>query len=212
MSRAALISLVMVGCGMPPPLVLDAGARDAGDPWADRVVRFAPGPGAGFGQDKLPDVVLGAPSGQGDSAGSLDVLSLGKGGEIELEFVDFAIVDGPGVDLLVFENGFVGYLELGVVAVSEDGVDWRTFPCAAPLDGVVTGCAGTRPVSANPSLGISGTDPSVAGGDGFDLFDVGLSRARFVRITDTGTNRFYGPPGGGFDLDAVAVINAEPLP
>ena len=65
---------------------------------------------------------------------------------------------------------------------------------------------------ANPSLGISGTDPSVAGGDGFDLFDVGLSRARFVRITDTGTNRFYGPPGGGFDLDAVAVINAEPLP
>ena len=212
MRIATLISLALAGCGAPPPLVLDAGARDAGDPWADRVVRFTPGPGAGFGQDTFPQVVLGPPSGQGETSGSLDVLSLGKGGELELELVDFAVVDGPGVDLLVFENGFTGYLELGVVAVSDDGLDWRAFPCAALLDGGVTGCAGTRPVFANPSLGISATDPSVAGGDGFDLFDVGLARARFVRITDTGTNRFYGPPGGGFDLDAIAVINAEPLP
>ena len=61
---------------------------------------------------------------------------------------------------------------------------------------------------ANPAQGISGTDPLVAGGDGFDLSEVGLSRARFVRVTDSGANRFYGPPGGGFDLDAVSVVNA----
>ena len=214
MRCAALISLVMmVGCGVPPAIdagvEVDSGVPDAGDPWADRVVRFVPGPGAGFGQDRFPGVVLGPPSGQGDSAGSLDVLSLGKQGVIELEFTDLMAVDGPGVDLLVFENGFTGFFETGVVAVSANGVDWKTFPCAAPVDAGFTGCAGTRPVYTNPSLGISGTDPLVAGGDGFDLADVGLTSARFVRITDSGANRFYGPPGGGFDLDAVAVVNAQ---
>lgn len=213
----ALISVVLVGCGMPPPpidagvdpLEVDAGVDagvdvDAGDPWADRVVSFTPGPGAGFGQDKLPGVVLGPPSGAGDMAGSLDVLTLGKNGVIELEFTDFIAIDGPGVDLLVFENGFNGYFETGAVAVSDDGVDWRSFPCTP--DAGLSGCAGTRPVFANPAQGISGTDPSVAGGDGFDLSLVGLTRARFVRITDSGAN-----PGGGFDLDAISVVNAQHL-
>lgn len=188
-----------VDAGLPP----DAGV-DAGDPWADRLVRFTPGPGAGFGQDRLPGVVLGAPSGAGDSSGSLDVLSLGKGGAIELEFLDVMAIDGPGVDLLVFENGFIGFLETGVVEVSSDGLDWRLFPCAATQDAGMTGCAGTRPVYANPAQGISGTDPAVAGGDGFDLSQVGLTTARFVRITDSGANS-----GGGFDLDAIAVVNGQ---
>jgi hypothetical protein len=202
----ALISLVLLGCGMPPPAIdsgveLDAGV-DAGDPWADRVVSFTPGPGAGFGQDKLPQVVLGPPSGGGDMSGSLDVLTLGRAGVIELELTDLIAVDGPGVDLLVFENGFTGFFETGIVAVSDDGVDWRSFPCAP--DAGVSGCAGTQPVFANPAQGVSGTDPAVAGGDGFDLSVVGLTRARYVRITDSGANT-----GGGFDLDAVAVVNAE---
>ncbi len=217
MKYCALISVLLVGCGMPPPAIdagveplevdagVDAGVDvDAGDPWADRVVAFTPGPGAGFGQDKLPGVVLGPPSGQGDMSGSLDVLTLGKSGVIELEFTDFVAIDGPGVDLLVFENGFNGYFETGVVAVSDDGVDWRTFPCAP--DAGMSGCAGTRPVFANPAQGISGTDPSVAGGDGFDLSLVGLTRVRFIRVTDSGAN-----PGGGFDLDAISVVNAQHL-
>ena len=62
---------------------------------------------------------------------------------------------------------------------------------------------------ANPAMGISGTDPMVAGGDGYDLAEVGLSRVRFVRITDSGENRFYGPRGGGFDLAALGVVTAE---
>lgn len=214
--RTLLISVLLVSCGIGPPAIdagvepepdaglSDAGPGDAGDPWADRVVRFAPGMGAGFGQESF---VLGPPSGGGGSSGSLHVLSLGKDGVIELELTDLIVIDGPGVDLLVFENGFNGFFETGVVAVSEDGVDWRTFPCET--DGGVSGCAGTRPVFANPEQGISGTDPSVAGGDGFDLSLVGLSRARFVRVTDSGANRFYGPPGGGFDLDALAVVNGE---
>ncbi len=217
-SRARLaLGLVAfaAACGPLPVVEDDAGvvvAVDAGvrpdDPWADRVVRFEPGPGAGYGQDLLPGVVLGPPSGGGEVQGSLDVLSLGKAGVIELEFTDLVAIDGPGVDLLVFENGFTGFFETGVVAVSDDGVTWHEFPCAAALDGGSSGCAGVRPVYANPALGISGTDPAVAGGDGFDLAQVGLSRARFVRVTDSGANRFYGGPGGGFDLDAVAVVNA----
>jgi hypothetical protein len=184
--------------------VFDAGVVDAGpvDPYADAVTRFEPGDGAGFGQERMPGVVLGAPSGAGDNAGSTDVVSLGRSGLIELEFTDFIAIDGPGVDLLVFENGFNGFLEKGNVAVSEDGVDWRDFTC----DG---GCAGLHPVYANLSKSISATDPAVAGGDGFDLADVGLTRVRFVRVTDTGNNTFYGPPGGGFDLDAVAIVNGQ---
>lgn len=195
-------------------VVVDAGAVDAGvrlpDPWADRVVSITPGDGAGFGQDRFPDVVLGPPQGGGESSGSLDVLSLGREGVIVLEFTDLVAVDGPGVDLLVFENPFGTFFETGVVAVSDDGVVWKEFPCAADdPDGGFPGCAGAHVVYGNPAMGISATDPSVAGGDGFDLSLVGLSRARFVRIRDSGKNRFYGPPGGGFDLDAVAVVNGR---
>ncbi len=192
----------------------DAGSRPS-DPYADEVVSFQAGEGAGFGQDRFPSVVLGAPVGVGPDNGSLDVLSLGRGGSITLRFTDVAAVDGPGVDLLVFENAFAipggVYTETGMVEVSDDGATWRSFPCAAAdVDGGYPGCAGVRPVLSNPDNGVSATDPAVAGGDGFDLAAVGLGRARYVRITDSGANN-YGGTGGGFDLDAVSVVNGEPL-
>lgn len=213
--RVALV-ILLAACG--GPLAVDGGIEpadasvDAGplppNPWADRVVSFTPGPGAGFGQDRMPQVVLGPPHGGGDSMGSLDVVSLGNEGSIVLEFTDWVIIDGPGVDFLVFENAFIGFIETGIVAVSDDGATWHEFPCAAVLDGGTAGCAGVTPVYADPDTnGLSPTDPTVAGGDGFDLAHVGLSRARFVRIRDSGRNRYYGPPGGGFDLDAIAVVN-----
>ncbi|MDX2014356.1 MAG: cell surface protein [Myxococcaceae bacterium] len=192
------------------PSPVDAGAPRPVDPWADRVSRVRPGEGSGFGQDRFPEVVLGPPSGGGLSSGSLDVLSLGRDGVIELEFTDLIAVDGPGVDLLVFENPFGAFFETGVVAVSDDGIDWKEFPCDAQnADAGFPGCAGAKHVFANPAMGISGTDPLVAGGDGFDLAAVGLSRARFVRVRDSGANRFYASPGGGFDLDALAVVNGR---
>ncbi|MFP2956893.1 cell surface protein [Myxococcus sp. 1LA] len=197
------------------PLEPDAGLWPE-DPYADEVVLFEPGDSAGFGQDRFPDVVLGPPSGLGSDNGSLDVLSLGRGGKIELRFTDIAVVDGPGVDLLVFENAFLvpggtTYSERGIVSVSDDGVTWHEFPCATTdAAGGYPGCAGVTPVYANPANGISATDPAVAGGDGFDLATVGLSRARYVRIVDAGNNR-YGGTSGGFDLDAVAVVNGVSL-
>jgi hypothetical protein len=229
---ALLVAAVLTGCsggsddGGPADTGVDAGslgcvAVDPGpqldgnrpaDPFADRVVSFCQGGGAGFGQERLPGVVLGPPRGGGNGSGSLDVLSLGNGGNIVLEFTDVVVVDGEGVDLLVFENPFGPFLERGWVAVSDDGITFHEFPCAAAdADGRFAGCAGVRPVSSTPENGVSATDPVVAGGDGFDLADVGLSRARFVRIRDSGANPNLGPLSAGFDLDAVAVVNGAPL-
>ena len=75
--------------------------------FADVVVSFDPGDGAGFGADKMPDVVLGPPLGGGALSGSMDVVSLGNRGVVVLELLGVGLVDGPGVDLLVFENPYL---------------------------------------------------------------------------------------------------------
>ena len=178
---------------------------EPGDPFADAIVSFSPGKDAGFGQDELPDIVLGPPLGGGASAGSLDVLSLGEGGEIILEFTDRIVVDGPGIDLLIFENPFPGWLEPGLVAVSEDGKTWHEWSCDVDAE-PYTGCAGVGAVLSHPDNCIDATDPTVAGGDGFDLAELGLSRARFVRIRD-----LVGVGQGSFDLDAISIVNDEVL-
>jgi hypothetical protein len=189
----------------------DSGAPATWDPasFGAEIVSYAPGEGAGFGQDQLPDIVLGPPQGLGEQ-GSLHVLSLGRGGEIVLAFDGLELVDGPGPDLLVFENPFPGWLETGAVAVSADGVDWRSFPCAADdAAGGFPGCSGVGFVWSHPDNGLDPTDPAVAGGDAFDLADLGLDRARFVRVTDSGQNTYDGV-AGGYDLDAIAIVNGGP--
>src|SRR5262249_54263949 len=161
------------------------------DPYVDRVVAFEPGEGAGFGKDKLPEIVLGPPRGRGKLEPSDHVLSLGKGGKITLEFVDNEVVDEDGPDLIVFENAFLkapgddagnGFFELAKVEVSSVGKEWKEFP----YDRLTRkGCAGHHPVLANPDENdIDPTDPEKAGGDAFDLKDVGLAMIRFVRIID----------------------------
>ncbi len=187
--------------------------------FATAVVSFSPGDCAGFGLPQMPEIVLGPPVGGGLAQGGLDVVSLGRGGSIVLSFEPNAIVDGPGPDFIVFENAFFvagdisrPFAEPGEVSVSEDGVAWRTFPCTAtqPPYG---GCAGWRPSLSSPDNGISPLDPEKAGGDPFDLAGVGLARARFVRIVDRGLEACPPNPNktttNGFDLDAVAIVNAE---
>ncbi len=200
--------------------IFDSGSPDTGepvdsgpDPFADRVASFSPGTGAGFGQESYPDVVLGWPEGGGE-VGSLDVMSLGEAGEIVLEFDDMGVVDGEGADLLVFENPFPGWYELATVAVSDDGETWHEWPCDVDDEqGGYPGCAGVGLVEANSDNDVDATDPETAGGDAFDLAmlaDFTGKTARYVRIRDTGTNSYDGT-AGGFDLDAVAVVNGQSL-
>ena len=102
------------------------------------------------------------------------------------------------------------YAEPGEVSVSEDGVTWKTYPCTATAF-PYGACAGWRPVYSTPQNGISPVDPKVSGGDPFDLADVGLKSARFVRIKDVGSET-CAPTStlttNGFDLDAISIVNA----
>src|SRR5258708_31711098 len=129
------------------------------DPFADAVASCAPGSGAGFGAEQLPGVVLGPPRGGGETQGSLDVVSLGNDGVIVLRFDLPVICDGPGPDLTIFENPFhVGtpdgliFAEYGIVAVSQDGVHFLTFPYDPNTH---VGLAGQAPVLSNPDNDIS---------------------------------------------------------
>lgn len=183
-------------------------------PYAREVVSFTPGPGAGFGQERLPDVVTGPPAGKGTAQASTDVLSLGVGGEIVLGFGDLSIVDEAGPDFVVFENPFwIGndpmnpFAELGEVSVSSDGVTWHTFTCDLKGNGsgLWPGCAGFSPTLEYDAFSLLPIDLGQSGGDGFDLADLGLSEVRFVRIVDLASSGDM--PSAGFDLDAVGLIH-----
>ncbi len=208
---------ILLACAAAALLVIPAAAR-AADPFADAVVLYAPGAHGGFGADRLPDVVLGPPRGGGALEGSLDVVSLGDGGVIVLAFTDNAICDAPGPDFTVFENPFHAggpggpvFWEAGIVAVSQDGVQFFEFPYDPET---FAGLAGRTPVYSHPDNGIDPTDPAESGGDSFDLADVGLSWAAYVRITDPGLeipdpgNRIPSADTAGFDLDAVAAVHS----
>jgi hypothetical protein len=120
------------------------------------------------------------------------------------------------------------------VSVSQNGVDWFVFSTCqlslaeAPLH---PGCAGVYPVLSRSQAGFPHASlpttvpiedllgqeidflqiPAGAGGDSFDLADVGLAWARYVRIDAAS---FVDGPGaapvGGFDLDAVAALHSAP--
>ncbi len=90
--------------------------------WATGVSVYQPGPLAADPFDD-PSNALGAAEGN-----SLDIVSLGAGGFIDLTFSG-SIFNGPGWDILVFENGFSDdFLELARVQVSSNGTDFFEFP------------------------------------------------------------------------------------
>ncbi|HSC87227.1 MAG TPA: hypothetical protein VLC09_08160 [Polyangiaceae bacterium] len=178
--------------------------------FASEVLRSDFGDGQNFGQEDFPSPIFGGPRGGGSSQGSLDVVSLGDGGLVEVGFSGTEIVDGLGPDFIVFENPFLvdgdaesPLAELARVSVSEDGETWHEFPCQ-PEAFPYTGCAGWHPVLANVEENdVSPFDAEAAGGDAFDLAELGLTRARWVRIVDIAGDDV------AFDLDAVSVVNAE---
>ena len=139
------------------------------------------------------------------------VVSLGKGGYVVLTF-DPPIADGPGADFIVFENAFYYgsgqvFDEWMIVKVSQDGQVWYTFP----YDSVTgQGLAGRTPTGCQgcPTGTTNWQNPTEAGGDAFDLSDVGLPWARYVRVEDA--THFQTPDRLSADLDGIVAIHQLP--
>lgn len=206
-------ALVRPDAGTPDAAVRDGGAKQAPALYAAELVEFDPGDNAGYGADALPDVALGPPVPGSGGGGSLDVVSLGVGGSITLGFGGRRIVDGPGADFIVFENPFWiqgdmtnPFKELALVSVSTDAVTWHDFSCDPAGDGagMWQGCAGWRPTIPYAVATHEPLDPEMTGGDTFDLAELGLREASYVRITDLSVEG--AAPTAGFDLDAVGAV------
>lgn len=121
----------------------------------------------------------------------LAVVSLGRGGSITLTF-DKPIVNGPGADFVVFENGIdygsgTYFLELARVEVKDtDGTDpFKAFSVDVDPAMASAGQIGAYE-GMNPDLIISGLASSTILGYGtpFDLEDVGLEQATRVKLID----------------------------
>lgn len=165
----------------------------------------------------------------GPATGSVtDVLSLGDSGIATLSFNQF-IMDGPGYDFAVFENGFMDdYIELAHVEVSSDGIHFFRFPSTSEVqtatqasNATYTDCRMVNNLAGKYRIGY---------GTPFDLSDLpndpnlNKSAVTLVRIIDaigaisghTTTDQFgviINDPyptafeSGGFDLEAIGIIN-----
>ncbi|MEO6599806.1 MAG: hypothetical protein ABIQ16_08045 [Polyangiaceae bacterium] len=183
-----------------------ASCANSQGPFATDVLSYSFGGGQTFNQTSaFPGAILGPPVANDPAS----VVSLGNGGWVVLGFAGNAIVDGPGVDFTVFENPLPTFKELATVAVSDDAEHWVEFPCTAAQDAIDFGfCAGVGLVFSSPRNGIDPLDPTVSGGDHYDLADIGVSHARYLRITDRVD---LDGAAGVFDLDAVAIVHGECL-
>lgn len=160
------------------------------------------------------------------------VVSLGDSGVAILTF-DAPLMNGSGPDFAVFENGFADdFLELAFVEVSSDGNNFVRFPAISETP-VVTQIG---PFEFSDCRYVHNLAGKYRAGFGtpFDLEDlvdsvgIDLNHITHVKIIDAvgsvhpsfgsydseGTiiNDLYPTdfPSGGFDLDAVAVINEAP--
>ncbi len=206
-------------------------AELAVNPWATAVVDYDLG-WQDYQQTELGLVSYGSPDDVLGAAGS--PFSLGDGGSITLTFGQ-QIVNGPGDDFAVFENGFAWegvYMELGFVEVSSDGRVFSRLPALCRQD------AQPGPWSTSDPALFYNLAGNYVGGTGFDLDDlllagdaavaaglVDLAHIRYVRVVDVvgditgpgGTTDHLGRPvadpyptpgtSSGMDLTGVAIIH-----
>ena len=205
------------------------------DVCADEVVE-APGadPSAPFLD---PFLAVNGVRGGGANGGGLDVFSRdwADANSITLSWSGRVVLNGDGADLVVFENAFesspgVMFMDLAVVEVSMNGLDWATFPhdyvgsdeseYSSQAD-AWQGFAGRSAVLLHEEDNrVDPMDPGVSGGDPFDLDDlpagepgdtIRLEGFRLVRIVsapslinpDTGEPFVADAISNGFDLDGV---------
>ena len=178
----------------------------------------------GFADAGIPENVLGTPQGY--------IVSLGDRGEATVTFAN-PIFDGPGFDFAVFENGGVAFLELGIVEVSSDGVTFFGFPTHSETQ-TATQIGSFGSPAAEYLNNIAG---KYAGNYGtpFDLSEIPNSplldkqNITHIKVIDVvgsinplyatfdsfnnPINDSYPTPfsSGGFDLQAVGVINEKVL-
>lgn len=173
-----------------------------------------------------PELATGAADGSG-------IVSLGDGGSAVLTFAT-PIANGPGFDFAVFENGFSDtFLELAFVEVSSDGVTFFRFPAHSETQ-TATQVGGFGLLDCRYLNNLAGKYKANFGTP-FDLSDIpdnpllNKDRITHVKIIDVvGSidpqyatydslgnmiNDPYATPfaSGGFDLDAVGVINQATL-
>lgn len=170
----------------------------------------------------------------GDSSAAIgkadgDVVSLGDSGYVEIIFSP-ALSDQSGPELAIFENSFSDtYLELAFVEISSDGVNYVRFP-AHSLTQVTQQVGGFGSIDPTDIHNLAGKYRADYGTpfDFWDLKDstsVDIQAVTHLRIVDAiGTidpqfatrdvngNMVNEPyptnfASGGFDLDAIAILN-----
>ena len=183
--------------------------------WATDWQNYVPGDGvdASF---QTPNLALGQAVGN-----SFDIVSLGRAGRITMIFSP-PIQNGAGWDFAVFENSFSDtFLELAYVEASANGIDFFRFDNDSLTPNPVGGFGS---VDTTNVQGLAGKYRQ-AFGTPFDLDDVALASATYIRIIDivgNGTNVdtsgdvIYDPfptaNSTGFDLEAIGVSNGAPYP
>ena len=197
--------------------------------WADTVVDFVRGP-LDHADPSLGLASFGSPTDVLGDAGS--PCSLGDGGSITLGFPEH-VVDGPGVDFVVFENAFAFggevFAELAFVEVSSDGASFVRMPAISRIDRTIGAFEG---IASTETYNLAGNH---VGGTAFDLADladhplvvagdVDLEAITYVRVVDVIGDCANGSSfdvlgnavcdpyptasaSGGFDLTGVAVMN-----
>ncbi len=161
--------------------------------------------------------------------GGYDVFSLGYSPEnsrVALYWKGLSILDGPGDDFVVFENGFqIGdsdnfFMDHLVVEVSSNGEEWLSFPydytaleetSYQPKREYWQGFAGVNPVYFREEQGGDPFNFEVSGGDGFDISELGLTSISYVRLTtapsltisDTGMPFVRDGISNGADIDGI---------
>jgi len=168
-----------------------------------------------------------------DAVGPADGISAVSLGDSGIAIVTFnsPILNGPGPDFAIFENGFIDhYMELGFVEVSSDGVNYFRFDAVSeiPADtqltnfstsncGYVHNLAGKyraeygTPFDLEELTGIAGLD--VNNVQFVRIIDVIGSIDTLVGSFDSQANIINDPfptefESGGFDLEAVGVIHS----
>ena len=193
--------------------------------WADGWSDYAPGPNV-EAPWQTPSNATGAAQGSLDGLGATNgIVSLGDNGRITLTF-PAPIADGPGPDFAVFENAFADtFLELAYVEVSSDGTNFVRFPSHCLETNWIDTYGATNASDPTAYGGFAGKTAqgtgtpfdlrALAGKPGLDVRRV--THVRLVDVFGDGSNAdSYGNPvfdptptfgSGGFDLDAVGVLN-----